>query len=156
MKKMSKRRITAVLAIITLLAVLMTGCGDKSEIKGVISDFEKACNKLDLNDMLECIDPAISGPIKMATGIVGLFSNTNSDEMLERLSDILTSGTAGGGKDFFSSIEITVDDIDISGDKAEVGATLKYTVAGEDHETETVFKCVKSEDEWYISSLGLK
>ena len=150
------KKIIAVLTCLVLVVALMTGCSEKSEIKSLISDFQGACNELDLNEMLECIDPAISVPIKTAAGLIGMFSDTSTDDMLEQLSNVLISGTPQGGKEFFSSIKISVDEVSISGDKADVSAGLKYSISGEGHETETVFKCVKSEDKWYISSFSLK
>lgn len=53
-----------------LLIVSLSGCkgggivGKSAECKSLINKFEKSCNEVDIQAILDCIDPKISDPIK--------------------------------------------------------------------------------------------
>ncbi len=144
------------LALITILIFTMTGCGNSNKIKTLMKDFENACNKLDLNAMLECVNPEVAEGIKLAAGLMGMFSDKDSDELLDRLATILLKKAPENTHDFFGSIKIDVGSIEEEGDAAKAEAIVKYNISGEEYENETVFECILIEDEWYISDFNIQ
>ena len=71
---MKKKGILWVLLSV-LLIVSLSGCkgggivGKSAECKSLINKFEKSCNEVDIQAILDCIDPKISDPIKAIVAI---------------------------------------------------------------------------------------
>ena len=149
--------------VISLMALLLSvtmvfslaGCSKSNkEIENLIAKFEQACNDLDFEEVLDCINPKISDKIKLAAGLVGMFTDTDTDEMFETLAKYLSSDNLGGA-DFFSSIKIEVKDISVKDDSADVSVMLNYEVNGEEIAREATFKCIYYTEKWYVSSFTI-
>ena len=79
-------KIKGIVIVMLIAALVLSLCGcsnDKGEIENLMTEFEYSCNELDIDAMLDCIDPAISDKIKLATGIASMFTNKDSDELTE-------------------------------------------------------------------------
>lgn len=145
---------TLVIAIVLSIAMIfsLVGCsGSNKEIKKLMTDFEQACNALDFDAVLDCINPKISDNIKLAVGLVDMFSDTESDELFDKLAEHLSSDDVGG-KDFFSSIKIEVKDIIIEDETATVSAILTYDLKGDETVREATFNCIYYAEKWFITS----
>ena len=146
--------VVAIVLSITMIFSL-TGCsGSNKEIENLMTEFEYACNTLDFDAVLNCINPKVSDKIKLAAGFVGMFTDTDTDEMFESLADYLSSDDVGG-TDFFSSIKIEVKDISIEDETAVVSAILTYELNGEEVVRESTFNCIYYTEKWYISSFTI-
>lgn len=143
----------SVVAVVLCVAMMfsLTGCTAKSEVKSLIKQFEKACNDLDFNAVLECINPKIADNIKTAAGFIGMFTDTDSEEMFDSLSKFLSNDDIGG-TDFFSSIKIDIKEIEIAEDTATVLTEITYEVGNEKTTREATFKCEMYNEKWYITS----
>ena len=151
MRKIFVSVMTIVLSIAMIFS--LTGCsGSNKEIENLMTEFEYACNTLDFDAVLNCINPKVSDKIKIAAGFVGMFTDT--DEMFESLADYLSSDDIGG-TDFFSSIKIDVKDISVEDESATVAATLTYELNGEEVVRESTFNCIYYTEKWYISSFTI-
>ena len=146
------------LMLIAVMSFSFVGCNnDKKDIENLILEFEYACNTLDFDAVLNCIDPKISDNIKLAGGLLGMFTETGTDQMFEELSQYLLDNTdLGGGTSFFSTIKIDVEDIEIEGEEALVTARLKFNVTGEEMERVASFSCIYYTDKWYISNFSIQ
>ncbi len=139
------------------IALSITACGSKTnEIRNLMSEFENSCNKLDLNSMLNCINPKVADGVKLATGVLGIFSDKNTDELLDDLASVLLDEAPSNAKEFFSSIEMATDDIKIDGDTATAMAEIEYKISGEAYEENAVFEYIYTDEKWYISNLDIK
>lgn len=150
-----RKMFVSVVAIVLSVAIVfsLTGCsGSNKEIKNLMTEFEYACNTLDFDAVLNCINPKLSDKIKIAAGFVGMFTDT--DEMFESLADYLSSDNIGG-TDFFSSIKIEVEDITVEDEAATVSAMLTYELNGEEVVREATFNCIYYTEKWYISSFSI-
>lgn len=148
------RRILALSTTVIILFTMifsLTGCGSKNEIEDLMSNFQKACNSLNFNEVLDCINPSISDKIKLAAGFVGMFTDTDTDKMFDSLAGYLSKDKVGG-KEFFSSIKIDVNDIKTDGDSAKVSAVITYKIKDKEITNNTTFNCIRSNEKWYISS----
>lgn len=67
----------------------------RGKCKEMISDFQEACNKQDVNGILNCLKPSVSNPLKVAFGIGSVVTSQSSDEMFESILDALGGGLGG-------------------------------------------------------------
>lgn len=146
--------IVAVILSITVLFSLASCTSANKEIENLMIEFEDACNTLDFNAVLDCINPKVSDKIKLTAGFVGMFTDTDTNEMFESLADYLSSDDIGG-TDFFSSIKIEVEDITVEEETATVSAILTYLIDGEEVVRESTFNCIYYAEKWYISTFSI-
>lgn len=134
--KRSNLCVRLVVLMLTIIAVTtLCGCsGNKEKITEVTSNFETACNKLDIDAMLECINPAIADKIKLATGIASMFTDKKPKEMADELVNLLTGDSSLNAEDFFSSINLSTDKLKIKSKTAVADTFVKYSIAGEKFE----------------------
>lgn len=153
-----KKKIALVLAfvMIVICIVPLSGCGNENDkIKNLMTEFEYACNSLDVDAMLDCIHPDITNKIKAAMGIVGMFTGKDSDDMLEEISTILTNNSKVDAESFFSTIKIDIKEVNSDSDNGTAKVNLTYKVGTEEIVSETTFICSKYNDKWYIKSFKI-
>ena len=143
------------LILIIVLSVSFCACGNSGDIKTVTNNFEKTCNELDVNGMLDCIDPTIASGVKALTGLVGLFTNKDTDELLDSFAKVLFNELPENSQEFFSSINIKIGDIEIdeNEENATAQAEISYEISGETYQKEVTLEYICVDGEWYISSL---
>ena len=143
--------------LIIALSISMCACGNQTnEIKTLTNNFENSCNKLDMNAMLDCIDPDVSGSVKKLTGLIGMFSDKDTDELLDSFAKVLFSELPENSKEFFSSIKIKLDNIEIEEDTASASAEITYEISGEDNKSNANFEYIRIDEKWYISNLDIE
>lgn len=150
-----KKGIAMVLAVIIVIvyAVSLSGCGNESDkISNLITEFEYACNSLDVDAILDCIHPDITNKVKTAMGIVGLFTGQDSDDMLEAISESLTNNSKVDAESFFSTIKIDVKEVNSDNNNGTAKVNLTYRVGTEEIVSDATFVCSKYNDKWYITS----
>lgn len=146
-----------IMMLIATMVLSLCGCSnDKGEIENLMTEFEYSCNELDIDAMLDCIDPAISDKIKLATGIASMFTDKDSDELTEELVGMLTGDNSLNADDFFSSIKIETSDIKTKKETGTANAIVEYSIAGEKFKKEATFEYIYDMEKWYISSFNLK
>lgn len=155
-RKMKTKGIVVIMLITTVVLSLCGCSNDKGEIENLMTEFEYSCNELDIDAMLNCINPAISDKIKLATGIAGMFKDKDSDELTEELVGMLTGDNSLNADDFFSSIKIEISDIKTKKETGTANAIVEYSVAGETFKQEATFNYIYNMEKWYISSFKLK
>lgn len=148
--------VIAIVLSITLMFSL-TGCkaGSNKDIKTLLDEFEESCNTLDFDAVLDCINPQISDKINLALGLVGMFSDTDKDELFQQLADFLSEDDIKGSE-FFSSIKIEVEDINIVDEEATVSTIITYSINGDETTRESTFYCTYYIDAWYINAFTIE
>ena len=140
MRKSLKNIIVFLLLFVIVLS--MSACDNQNnEIKTLTKNFENSCNKVDMNAMLDCIDPDISESVKKLTGLIGMFSEKDTDELLDNFAKVLFSELPENSKEFFSSIKIKLNSIEIEDDKASASAEITYEISGEENKSNANFEC---------------
>lgn len=146
--------------VIACTSVMLCGCGDKSNVKGVIRDFETACNSLDIDAMLDCLNPDIADAVNATLGFVGIFTDKDTETMLDSISKTLLGATeeGEGGSEFFSTLKIDVEEVIAGRNSATVDAEVSYDLNGETVEKAAEFICNYSDkdEKWYISDFSFK
>ena len=155
MRKSLKNIIVFLLLFVIVLS--MSACDNQNnEIKTLTKNFENSCNKVDMNAMLDCIDPDISESVKKLTGLIGMFSDKDTDELLDNFAKVLFSELPENSKEFFSSIKIKLNTIEIEDDKASASAEITYEISGEENKSNANFKYICIDKTWYISDLNFE
>ena len=155
MRKSLKNMIVFLLLFVIVLS--MSACDNQNnEIKTLTKNFENSCNKVDMNAMLDCIDPDISESVKKLTGLIGMFSDKDTDELLDNFAKVLFSELPENSKEFFSSIKIKLNTIEIEDDKASASAEITYEISGEENKSNANFKYICIDKKWYISDLNFE
>lgn len=154
MKKILFRAIAIIMLLV--MTVGLSGC-DKSdsEIENLLAEFEYACNTLDFDAALNCIDPRVSDKIKVATNILGMFTSQDREELFEKLASVIADASEINGLEFFESIQIDLQEIidDEEYDYLKYAFTyVTYDLAGEEMTKEAYFTFEKYVDKWYITS----
>lgn len=146
-----------IIALLFALVLCVSACGNQNnEINTLTKNFENSCNKLDMNAMLDCIDPDISGSVKKLTGLIGMFSDKDTDELLDSFAKVLFSELPENSKEFFSSIKIKLDNIETDEDSASATAEITYEISGEDNKSNANFEYTRIDEKWYISNLDIE
>lgn len=155
--KIFKRILCCVLIVCVLLT--MAACdSSKSEIKTLMKDFQKSCNDLDGEAMLDCMNPKVADTIDAAMKIIGAITSKSSDELFTTVADVLLGNSLFGTKDFFSTLKIKVETVNIAENGTDANGTATVTYVnfdGEELTKSATFKCIKTNDQWYISKFTI-
>ena len=154
--KLMKKVVALVLCL--GLCLSLTACGDKSEIKDTIKDFEEACQTLDLNDMLECMDPTVAKLVGGGAGLIGSLTGKTSEELLDSIVPTLFGEDYTS--EFLQSLKIKVKDVAVNEDNATAMCTITYLYDGEEQSRDAAFEMVKEGSEedadWYIADIDFQ
>lgn len=153
-----KKSIAVILSIIiALICIIPTaGCDtNNEEIRNLMTEFEYSCNTLDVDGILDCIHPDITNKIKVAMGIYGMFSGSDSSDLLDGLASIIVNNGKVNAEAFFKSIKIDIKEINNSGSEANVNIDLSYRLGTENITSKAEISCIKQDDKWYINSFSL-
>lgn len=151
------RRLTA-LTLGLLLLLSLAGCagGDQRQIRSTLKTFETACQQLDLNTMLDCMDPDTAQAVRNGASLLGQVTGQSAEEVLDATAPFLF-GDDYTSSDFLRSFRLTVEDIAVAEDSATALCTLSYTMNGEEKQRDVSVRLVKLEIDgkqgWYISDL---
>lgn len=148
------KRILALIFSTVMLLTLMTGCGEKNEVKDLLKDYQKSCRSLDMEDMAECFNPSI---IKPLTGLFGLLG-IELDDVSNTLTEVVSFASEYSGEnleEIYQSISISPKSFSFGKEKDEcdVSAEIEFTVDGEKKTEQTTFHCKKVDGDWYIFSI---
>lgn len=149
--KKTMQRTAAVILMAVMMLTLLAGCGAKSDVKKTISNFESACQALDVRGMLECFNPTIANPILTAMNLLGV-EDTNG--ALEELVGILGIFEGAGEKteEFVQSIKIDPNDYTFNDDKDKCTVTAELSYGAKNPKLITIDLMLKDEV-WYISDI---
>lgn len=151
--KLMKR--AAAMALVLAMCLTLCACGDKGQIKSTISDFEKACHTLDLNEILDCVDPTVAKVIGGGAGLIGSLTGKTSEELLDSIVPTLFGEDFSS--EFLESIDIKVEDVAVNETSATAMCTISYLYDGEERAQDATLKLVKEGTEkdaaWYINGV---
>ena len=159
MKNFMNIKISAIVLIICMLLCTMAGCKqDTTVLEQRIQDFAVKCNELDIDGMLRCLDPSVSEPIALTiSGIemVAKLSGSPVDkyELFSAVSDVILDSEGINGMDFFKSIEVEVDHIDVEENVAYAYCYISYVISDIKFKKEAVIYMIEQADIWYVQDL---
>ena len=154
-----KKTVTAVVSVLLVVALMfsLAGCGAKGQVKSTIKAFQKACNDLNVEDAINCLDPSISGMLKLGAGLLGSLTGKDAEGVFESLSSLLGSNADSFGVESFKTLKIKVNDVAANDTTADAKVTLTYNgVSGEEKTHDATITLKSSSDGWKISGLKFK
>ena len=84
-----------------------------------------------------------------------MFSDKDTDELLDKFSKVVFNGLPENSQEFFSSIKIRLDNIEKSDDSAFADAEITYEVSGEKKKADADFEYVCIDGKWYIEDFNI-
>lgn len=162
--KSIKKCLALCLALLYLLLVL-AGCapGPEREIRRLTDSFCNAYNEMDINAMLNCLEPdlanVINGMVGLTFGLAGSITGVDLDidpqllyDMISVYVDIAPEQALQGQE--LPLLDIELEDIEVSGDGTWASATAQMSLlSGSQEESGTcTLYYVCYGDEWYISN----
>lgn len=157
--------IISLIIIFALLLSTLSGCSEKGKVDKLISKFEKSCRDLDVDKMLDCIDPRYSKMVRGLYGLVGGVIGVDLDSITDLLYGIMGFSFAvmddnsrselNSSLDVFRTIRIKPIKYEFNKDNdvCTVTANCSITVDGEKRSEDVVFKCFLYDNEWYLAAM---
>lgn len=119
-KKSRRSILPVILAVIVCLIVAGAVAGfvrspSRGQCRDIVEDFQTACNNMNVNGILDCLNPKIANPLKAVVLIGGAVTSTDTNEVLGNILGELGGGvdtiTQGSGLDIteaFRTMELKV------------------------------------------------
>ena len=147
---------TGIILLMLIICRALCGCTikDKASIVGTIHDFEQSCNEMDLDGMLECIEPTVADIIRILP-----IPRTEEGlrDFLVKTTDIISIFDVTLGEDifdYFESIKIDIRNIEVEGRRAVVDAKWSYKIDGERIKEDITVRLSERGGKWYITFLS--
>lgn len=154
---MKKNRRFICLVVLLVMAVQLTACGGKEECRNVLDEFEYACNELDVDAMLRCINPEIADPIRLGLALFVNVTDTDIEDIVDQVAEILISSMDEvniDASEMFHSMELETTKIKVKGKNASVYVNISFETMGMEMEKYGVFQMIQVNDTWYIESFS--
>ena len=154
-----KKTVSVIVSVLLVAAMLFTlaGCGTKGKVKATVKEFQTACNELNVEGVIDCLDPSISGALKLGAGLLGSLTGTDAEGLFDKLSTLLLTGTESFGIDSFKTLKIKVNDVAANDTTADAKVTFTYTTGSGEEKTSDGTISLKSTDEgWKITGVKFK
>lgn len=151
MKRRSIRLLATGIVILLMISSLSACEGSSKKANKLLTEFEHACNTLDIDAMHNCIVPAVAGPVRASLSLFGFLAQKGTDEVFGQMAGLLSGNSNLNGNEFFSSEEIESKRVKISGKTLQAGASLSYRLIGQTCKKDALFVFKKSNDKWYIA-----
>lgn len=157
-RKTIMRRMPYFLVILICSCSLLTGCATKgSKIKDTLTEFQYACQNLDLNAMLNCIDPDIADPIRLGLIVYGAVTEQDYEDVVDSLFDSVLGDLRYEIQDsegFLQTMTVTDTKLKAKRHTAVVTCTLNFEISGQEFHRRCKINMVEREKKWYISGFS--
>ena len=169
--KQRTRRISLFLALV-LLAGLFSGCSLRdllrrepeqttgiseqmaSPIETLVLNAVTACRNLDVDTLLDYIDPTLAGPARSALSLVQTLGGSTEDVLSAIFSTALgDSKTPEDITAFCQSLNLTVESVEENGDDATATTSYSVSADGQTYTGTAYVHCVNRDGKWYIASV---
>ena len=156
----------SILLILALLAGLLSGCSLLDRLRGepastgisetlpspietLVLNAVTACRNMDVETLLDYVDPTLAGPARSALSLVQTLGGSVEDMLAAVFSTVLDGEAPEHLTEFCQSLSVTVESVEENGSDAT--ATASYSVS--DYSGTVYIHCVNRDGKWYISSV---
>ena len=154
-----KKTVTVIVSVLLIAAMMFSfaGCGAKGKVKATIKDFQKACNELDIEAAINCLDPSVSNLLNLGAGLLGALTGADAESMFDSLSSILASTAESFGADSFKTLKIKVKDVAANDSTADAKVEFSYkTDSGEEKTADGTISLKSTDEGWKITGVKFK
>ena len=151
-----KKTVTRIFSVVLVLTMLLSlaSCGEKAKIRSTISAFQTACNELNVEAVVDCLEPTIANLLNAGAGLLGGLLGSSEEEVFSSLSSLLGNHSDAIGIESFKTLQIKVNDIAEDGATANAKVTLSYIgITGEEKTADATINLKNSSDQWLISGV---
>jgi hypothetical protein len=143
----------ASIVLVVLICISLSGCSIKEKVgvRVTIHEFQSACNEMDAEKMLECIDPTLVFFLQV---LPIPKDKEGLNEFVINIIDLLyfiDFDTVNDVVEGLESLKIHVIKIRIYSGKASVDARLSYKIDGEKLKEDITLELVKKRGKWYLT-----
>ncbi len=111
-----------------------------------------ACNEVDVEGILDCLAPAVAGPMRTMLDLAGQLSGSGEEQVLDFLCQLL-GAESSDHTEFCRTLETELSDIEVDGDKATASLHYTYEEDGTRYGADADVTFKRIDGEWYISKL---
>lgn len=149
-----KKRFALLFVVVMASMTLLTGCksGDKKECLYVIEEFQYACNNLDVDAMLRCMDPDVADPIRIVLAMSGMDASEQLGQLVDAMLSDVSEGEEGASQ-ILGSIVIEPKDVEVGKKTAVAYCRISFSVNGVDVVRFVDISLRIHDDTWYITSI---
>lgn len=156
---MRKNKRFLCLIAVLMLTLQFTACGGsaKNECQNVLDEFEYACNELDVDAMLRCINPEIADPIRIGLALYTHITDQDTEDIVDDIGSVLISSIGEmniDAEELFQSMELEIKKLEVKGKNAVAYVDINFETLGIEVEKYGEFDLKKVEDTWYIESFA--
>ena len=152
-----KKTLCRFLALLLIAGMLLCLCGctkEKRQLRELMQEFQSACNALDFDRVLDCLEPKTADAIELASGVLGFFTHADTDALFDALASALSFVNLGGTESF-RSLKIEVKEIVVEDGKAQLKTTFTYEFQKETVTKNVTVECVYEYECWYIATASV-
>lgn len=150
------KRLIAVLLLSAMMMTALTGCGGNArKIKDTLSEFEYACHNLDMDAMLDCIDPDVAEPIQFALSVYSIATDQDVEDLTDLFVDSVFGSNASelDAEELLSYISITDQKVKVKKSTAAVSCSLSVELDGKTYDMDLTINMTKTDGRWYIAGI---
>lgn len=153
------KRIFCLMMVLVMMTFCVTGCGKKEqkECEIVLDEFEYACNELDADAILRCINPKISDPIKIGLAFVTNWTSMDTEDMVDEIAAALVGSLDEmqlDATEMFQSMELETVDFESEDGYGALLSKVTFETMGVEVEKYVVFDMIHVDDQWYIDGFS--
>ena len=148
-------------SLILIITLSISGCGEEKQCANQVQSFVSACNELDAEGILSCMDPSIADPIRIAFGVLGTLTGNELNDVLDGIINVLIKGLQIFNDEIevdqiFSSMSVKIDKIEVNGEYAKVNGKVSFHLFGKQMKKDMVVDMKETDDVWYIEKINLE
>lgn len=149
------------LSLIIMITLFISGCGEEKKCANQIQSFVSACNELDTEGILSCMDPSIADPIRITFGVIGTLTGKELNDVLDGIIHILIKGLQLFNDEIemeqiFSSMSIEVEKIKIEEEYAQIEGKISFHLFGKLVKRDVMVDMKETDQVWYIMKISLE
>ena len=138
--------------LVLALTGTLTACSEKNGINDTLNEFEYSARNMNIDAMLNCIDPMVSDPIHDVVSIYHLVTReTIEDTIRELIKSVFDRDFEPS--EFLTGMSFEEREIKITGRKGVVRCRLVVEIKGETFGREIRVLMHKVRDRWYIAGV---
>lgn len=125
----------------------------EGEVETAIGEFEYSCQTLDVDAMLDCLDPGFAQALKSGRLLLNWMSTKkDNDEIIMDTMLIAVMNISDVTVDF-STMNIDIEKINLESNVATVDATMIMNCSSGEYRDKVVIRMSKEADKWHITGV---
>lgn len=165
------KRMVSLALLLAMLMMCLSGCSLLDElldgqaepettdtatmkVEDTVARCVAACNRVDVDGILDCISPTIAKPARTMLKLAGSLSKQSDEEMLKSVLDLLGAEETENCVQVCQTLSATVERVEVDGDEATAKISFSFTDREEPYQGSTNASFVCIDGRWYLKMLS--